>query len=187
MRGWRRVTVALGLLGAAGCTSPDPNVYTLAPLPGQAQPGGPPTLEVRRPGLAGYLDRSEIVRRGDAYRLNIASGDQWGEPLGDMIGRILAEDLTERLPGSTVFSNQAVSSTQATVSVDVERFDSDRNGNVMLLAQVAVQRGPDQPAAARTVRLTGEARSPSTSDMVAAMSQLLGELADSIAAMLRTG
>ena len=175
------------LAGLCGCASPEPAYYTLAPVPGPVLAGGPPTIEVRRPGLAAYLDRTDIVRRGEDYRLVIASSDQWGEPLDSLIGRVLAEDLTDRLPGSTVFSDDAVSPHEALVNVDIGRFDADAKGTVTLLAQIAVQRGPNQPQATRALRLTAPTRSSSTSDMVAAMSQLLGQLADAIAGMLRPG
>ncbi len=175
----------LAALGLCGCASPDPTYYTLATVPGPAQTGGPPTIEVRRPGLAAYLDRTDIVRRGDDYRLAIASGEQWGEPLDNLIGRVLAEDLTDRLPGSTIFSDDAVSPREAVVNLDIGRFEADTKGTVTLLAQIAVQRGPNQPQTARSVRLTAQTRSSSTSDMAAAMSQLLGQLADTIATMLR--
>lgn len=174
-------------IGLSACASPEPTYYTLAPAPGPTRPGGPTTIEVRRPGLAAYLDRTDIVRRGDEYRLAIAGGEQWGEPLDDLIGRVLAEDLTDRLPGSTVFSDDAISPHDAVVTLDVERFDVDAKGTVTLLAQIAVQRGPDQPQTARSLRLTAPARSSSTPDMVAAMSQLLGRLADTIAALLAPG
>ncbi len=177
----------LAALGLCGCASPDPTYYTLATVPGPAQTGGPPTIEVRRPGLAAYLDRTDIVRRGDDYRLVIASGEQWGEPLDNLIGRVLAEDLTDRLPGSTVFSDDAISPHEAVVNVDVERFEADAKGTVTLLVQIAVQRGPNQPPAARSLRLTAPTRSSATPDMVAAMSGLLGQLADAIAVMLRPG
>lgn len=177
----------VAIIGLSACASPEPAYYTLAPVPGPATPGGPSTVEVRRPGLAAYLDRTDIVRRGDNYRLNITSGEQWGEPLDNLIGRILAEDLTDRLPGSTVFSDDAISTHEALVNLDVQRFEEDAHGTVTLLAQVAVQRGPNQPPATRSLHLTMPARSSSTSDMVAAMSQLLGQLADTIAAMLRPG
>lgn len=179
--------VLLAGIGLSGCASPEPAYYTLAPVPGPTRPGGPPTIEVRRPGLAAYLDRTDIVRRGDDYRLAIASGEQWGEPLDNLIGRVLAEDLTDRLPGSTVFSDDAISPHEAVVNLDVERFEADAKGTVTLLAQIAVQRGPNQPQTARSLRLTAPARSSSTPDMVAAMSQLLGQLADTIATLLRPG
>jgi uncharacterized lipoprotein YmbA len=175
----------LVLLVFWGCTSPDPAYYTLAPVPGPTVAGGPPTIEVRRPGLAAYLDRTDIVRRGEDYRLVIGGGEQWGEPLDTMIGRVLTEDLTDRLPGSTVFSDDAVSPHEALVNVDIARFDADAQGTVTLLAQIAVQRGPNQPQATRSLRLTAQTRSSSTSEMAAVMSQLLGQLADTIATMLR--
>ncbi len=187
MTGRLGAAALLGVLALAGCASPEPADYTLAAVTGPAQPGGPATVEVRRPALAGYLDRTDIVRHGDAYRLTVASSDQWGEPLDDLVGRVLAEDLTQRLPGSTVFSDQAISPGQAVVDINVQRFDADTDGTVTLLAQVAIRRAGNEPVAARTLRFTARARSPSTSDMVAAMSQLLGQLADTIATMLRAG
>jgi uncharacterized protein len=181
---WLALLAGLVLCGCAA--SPEPAYYTLAPVAGPAQPGGPATIEVRRPGLAAYLDRTDIVRRGDDYRLDIQSREQWGEPLDTLIGRVLAENLTDRLPGSTVFSDDAISPHEALVRLDIQRFEEDSHGTVTLLAQVAVQRAPNRPPAVRSLRLTAQAQSSSTSDMVAAMSQLLGQLADTIAAMLRS-
>ena len=182
---WLGLLAGLLLCGCAA--SPEPTYYTLALVAGQAEPGGPATIEVRRPGLAAYLDRTDIVRRSDGYRLDIRSREQWGEPLDNLIGRVLAENLTDRLPGSTVFSDDAISPHEAVVKLDVARFDEDTQGTVTLLAQVAVQRGPNRAPATRSLRLTAPTQSSSTSDMVATMSQLLGQLADALATMLRSG
>ena len=145
-------------------------------------------VELRRIGLAGYLDRSEIVRNNADYRLRIPTGERWGEPLGDMIARILAEDLNMRLPGSSVFTAAgAISATpDATIELDLQRFDTDADGQVVLLAQLAVTRGRDRAGAqAQTIRLRVPPAGASTRDMVAAMSVALGQLADRIAPLLR--
>lgn len=177
---------AIGVL--AGCTSPEPAYFTLAPVPGTPVPGGPKLVELQRPGLAGYLDRPGIVRADSAYQLRVAGTERWGEPLGDLIGRILAENLNGRLPGSSVFTSAGSISAQpdARIELDVQRFDADASGDVVLLAQVAVSRGRRADAAARTVRLTGRPASAATRDLVAAMSTVLGSLADTVAGMLRS-
>ena len=63
---------------AVACTSPEPAYYTLAPVPGTPRRGGVALIELRRPGLAGYLDRPEIVRSGSAYQLRVAGSERWG-------------------------------------------------------------------------------------------------------------
>ncbi len=74
------------------------------------------------------------------------------------------------------------------VEVDVQRFDLDTSGVVVLAAQVAVERSRRGRAlAARAFRFTERPASGSTSDLVAAMSAALGHLADAMAEMLRTG
>ncbi len=193
----KRRTVLTGLapLGLAafglplsGCTSPEPTYFTLAAVPGQPAPGGPKLIELQRPGLAGYLDRPGIVRADSAYQLRVAGTERWGEPLGDLIGRILAENLSQRMPGSSVFTSAGGISAQpdARVELDVQRFDADVSGNVVLLAQVAVSRGRGAAASTRTVRQSLRPASPATRDLVAAMSTTLGGLADAVATMLRS-
>jgi uncharacterized lipoprotein YmbA len=174
--------------GLAGCTSADPNFYTLQTVPGAAGAGGPASVEVRRPGLAGYLDRSDIVLKQADYRLAVNSDQRWGEPLGDMIGRVLTQDLSQRLPGTSVFSQSGAitADPQARVEVDILNFDADGTGGVVLNAQVAVEIGTShRPVAAHHVALRGEMSGPGAGALVAAMSGLLGQLADQAASDVR--
>ncbi len=176
-------------LAAARCTSPEPALYMLRPVPGTPQGGGPVAVKLARATLAGYLDRSEIVRDSTANRLDVASGERWAEPLGSMIGRVLALNLSQRLPGSTVFTEEGALSVDAaaTVELDVQRFDLDPDGMAVLLVQVAVQqRNGRDPAYTRSLRLTGRPASAATADLVSEMSVLVGQLADAVAQMLRS-
>lgn len=172
----------------ASCRSPDPFLYTLAPVRGVPRAGAPALVELRRPGIAGYLDRSEIVRANTPYQLQMRDGERWGEPFGDMVARVLAEDLNNRLPGTSVFTSTGAITADAgaRVELDLQRFDADASGQVKLLAQVAVTRGGNRAAAkAQTIRITVTPASSATSDYVAALSRALGEAADQIAALLR--
>ena len=178
----------LTLLALATCRSADPAYYTLAPIRGAARGGAPKLIELRRPGVAGYLDRSEIVRSNSAYQLSLNAGERWGEPFSDMVGRVLAEDLNTRLPGTSVFtSTGAISAeTGARVELDVQRFDLDPGGQVVLLAQVAVSRSNNRSnPVAQPIRETVTPAGPASSDYVAAMSVALARAADQIAALLR--
>ena len=181
----RAVLLLPGVLAA--CSSPDPLYYTLRPVPGATVRGGPKVVELRRIGLAGYLDRPEIVRQSEDYRLRIPGGERWGEPLGEMTGRILAEDLNSRMPGTSVFTATGSISAvpDATVEVNLQRFDVDAQGQVILLAQVAVtrRRGRDT-SRTDSVRLQVTPAGATTTGQVAAMSAALGQLADRIARLL---
>ena len=181
--------VALVAASAACGSSADPIYYAMATVPGHdAKVAAPRVVEVRRPGIAGYLDRSDIVGRVADYRLRTKLGERWGEPFGDMIGRVLAADLSMRLPGPSVFREEAAltADVDARVEVDVQRFDAGDDGELVLLAQVAVVRDkPQRVGATRSVTLRARPDGNGTSALVGAMSALLGQLADQVAMMLR--
>lgn len=178
----RRTLVVLAGLPAA-CSSPNPTLYTLAVVPGPTHAGAPRTIELRGIALARYLERSQIVRSSEDFRLDVLGNDWWGEPLDAMLGRVLVQELTDRLPGSTVFpENSAISVTpDATVGINVQRLDMDRSGVLVLIAQIAVSgRNPT----ARTLRLTMMPPSAGTPGLVSAMSTATAQLADAVAEML---
>jgi len=172
-------------LGLAGCASPEPSYYTLQPVPGATLAQPQASVEVRRPGLAGYLDRSDVVLKNADYKLAVDGQLRWGEPLGDMIGRVLTQDLSQRLPGSSVFAQSGAISAepQLRVEVDILTFDADATGTVVLNAQLAVERGVShQSLATRHISLSAHPAGPDPANLVATMSTLLGQLADHLAA-----
>ena len=183
---WRRGAVFSALLlslASARCSSPDPTYYTLQPEPGMVRPAAAYTIEVRRPGLAGYLDRSDIVLKDAGYKLAVNSQERWAEPLGDMIGRVLTQDLAQRLPASSIFSESgAITADPALrVEVDIDRFDAEQDGAVTLVASVAIEAGATHhPLRARTVTLSATPAG-GAANLAAAMSGLLGGLADRLA------
>lgn len=183
----RRLLLLVPLL-LATCRSPEPSYFTLAPIRGPVTAGAPALVELRRPGIAGYLDRPEIVRTNTTYQLKLDSAERWGEPFGDMVARVLAENLHTRLPGTSVFtSTGAISAdTGARVEIDLQRFDSDPSGQVQFLAQVAITRGNDRGTAkAQTIRVSVVPTGSATADYVAAMSAALGQASDQIAPLLK--
>jgi uncharacterized lipoprotein YmbA len=171
------------ILALAGCSSPDPTLYTLDPVPGQIFATSLHTIEVRKPGLAGYLDRSAIVLKNDSFKLSTNSQERWGEPLGDMIGRVLTQDLTQRLPGAGVFdqSGAITAYPDARLEVDILNFDPTGDGAVVLNASYALESGTGHhPIASRHVTLTAPSAG-GAANLAATMSGLLGQLADQIA------
>jgi uncharacterized protein len=147
-------------------------------------------VQLRRPGLPGYLDRPQIVRHEQPGKLEFSGADRWGAPLDGMVGSILTQNLAQRLPSASVYGESGAisSSPDALVEVDIQRFELTEHGSVELIAQVAVH-WPKTEAPARLERYT-LSRSPSersTTRLVTEMSGLLAELANAIASSLRAG
>jgi uncharacterized lipoprotein YmbA len=180
----------LGLCAAvllpAACASPNPVLYTLAAVPGPAHPGAPRSIELRAIALARYLERSQIVQSSENYRLAVLSNEWWGEPLDAMLSRVLVQELTQRLSGSTVFAeNGAITATpDATVELNIQRLDEDAAGTVVMIAQVAIS---GHRASTRNATFQVRPAAVGTGAMIAAMSEATGELADLIAGMLAGG
>ena len=191
-RGLLSVGLGLGTLGSvaslAGCAgSPQPRIYTLAIQPGTQLAGGPATLSVVGAAIPKYLDRPQIIQHGGPYQLDVSEFDRWGEPFADMVTRVLLGDLAQRLPKTQVFREESPTATSsaASVQLDISRFDPDPDGTVVLVARWTL-RGANL-IAEDSNRLTVKPASDAIPDIVAAMSQALGQLADRIAAAAARG
>jgi uncharacterized lipoprotein YmbA len=178
----RAALVALVALPVA-CSSPNPTLYVLAPVSGTPRKGAPRTVALRAIAIPHYLERSQIVRSSEGYRMEVLSNEWWGDPLDTMISRILVQELNQRLPGSAVYADNGAISTRpdATVEINLQRFDLDRDGAVLLVAQIAVD---GRRAASLAVSLTVRPEDATTPALVAAMSSANAQLADTVAAML---
>jgi uncharacterized protein len=183
-----QVAAAALLAAQVACSSPNPNLYTIAPVTGATMAGAPKAIELRQIGLARYLERSQIVRSSENYRLDVIANDWWGEPLGAMLARVLVEELSQRLPQSIVFAETgAVSvSPDATIELNVSRLDENTAGTLVLQAQAAVTtavKGHGEPIT-RGFRFEIPPSDSGVGGEVAAISVAVGELADGLAAML---
>jgi uncharacterized lipoprotein YmbA len=100
-----------------------------------------------------------------------------------LMSRILVQELNQRLPGSSVYGDSGAISTppDATVEINLQRFDLGRDGAVLLVAQIAVD---GKSTVARGVTFTVRPADGTTSALVAAMSTATAQLADTIAGML---
>jgi hypothetical protein len=168
------------------CSSPNPVLYTIAPVQGPVQPGGPKVIVLQQIATAHYLERSQIVRSSENYRLDVMSNDWWGETLSAMLSRVLTEELGQRLAQSTVIGETgAVSaSPDATVELNVQRLDENASGDVVLQAQASVSfKGRSAPVL-RSFRFVVTPPAAGIQGEVTAISTALGQLADGVASML---
>jgi uncharacterized protein len=182
----RRLALLSLLALPSACSSPNPALYVLATVPGATHIGAPRHIELRAIGLPRYLERSQIVRSSEDYRMDVLSIDGWGEPLDAMMARILVQELEQRLPGSTVYidSGAITATPDATVEINIQRFDLNHQGDLLLAGQVSVE---GHTHGTRSVSLTIRPTSTTTAAQVAAMSSATAQMADMIAGMLGRG
>jgi uncharacterized lipoprotein YmbA len=184
----RLAALALAAVLAA-CSSPTPVLYTIAPVQGPVQPGGPKVIVLQQIATAHYLERSQIVRSSENYRLDVMSNDWWGEPLSAMLSRVLIEELGQRLPQSTVIGETgAVSaSPDATIELNVQRLDEDASGNLVLQAQASVSFKGRPGQVLRNFRFVVTPPQAGVPGEVTAISSAVGQLADGLASVLAAG
>src|SRR5262245_40325298 len=178
------VLILATLLGA--CSSPSPVLYTIAPVQGRVQTSGPKVIALQQLSTARFFTRSQIGRSSENSRLDVRSNDWWGEPLGAMLSRVLVEELSQRLPQSTVISESGAvtASPDATIELNIQRLDEDAAGNLVLQAQASVNFKGQRAPALRSFRSVVRPPAADTPGEVAAISTAVGQLAHGLASML---
>jgi len=177
----------LSLMGLAGCsTSPNPSLYTIAPVRGTEQSSTPKVVVLQQIGIARYLDRTPIVRSSEGYRLDVMANDWWGEPLTAMLARVLVEELGQRMPQSTVLNEGGAVSAKpdVTIELNIQRLDRDSSGALLLAAQASLSFPRQTAPVLRSFRFTVPVTGGDTAAQVAAASAAVGQLADGLVALM---
>jgi uncharacterized protein len=179
------------ILVLCGCgSSPPTKFYALStavpsstPL-AAAHPG--PPIRVVAIHIPPMLDRQEIARPSAGNQLVINGEERWVAPLDEMIQQILTRDLMTRLPPGGVILPGAPAPAQVdSIVVTILQFQSDVTGSVVFQGSWSLLTpGGASPALIRDFHYTASATPQSTGEEVAAMSTLLGQLADDIVSSL---
>ncbi len=176
----------------SGCgSSPPTRFYSLeptvaeAPLQVGARARTQTSVKINAVHIPSVLDRRTIVRGESNYQLRLSSQNRWGGDFGEMMRRVLTQDLQARLPSGMVIAPDAPAPTNARgVVVDILSF-APKGASVFLDADwIVLQGSPAQPTLHRDLHLM-EPFAGSAASQAAAMSKLVGRLADSIAQGLR--
>jgi len=184
----RRPIIALAALLLANCgSSPKTHYFTLAPTPASEQRASirvPVTVAAVHVPPA--LDRREMVRRTGANSVDIREEDRWTAPFADMIREVLARDLAARLPQDKFVAPQSPAPPHtAQIVVSLAQFGPDAAGKVALDGDWSLLDGDREKLVLRRhVALETAVADRSADSQAAAMSQLLGQLAQQIATTL---
>lgn len=183
-----RTAAVLAVLLLAGCGhSPPTHFYTLDPSPPSRPAAVPAASQSTAPiqldavHIPAALDRPQVVTQLGANRVEVHDFDQWASPLGEMMRRTLAQDLLARLPeGAFVLPDAPRPQAVRGLVVNVLEIDAAPGGRVTLQASwTLLTAGTTRAAIIRNVQLSASAGA-GPQGTAAAMSQLLGQLADQI-------
>jgi uncharacterized protein len=183
-----QLIAVLALLTLAGCaSSPPTRFFALDPVsPGAAAAAGDTSAPVKVDAvhIPPALDRDSMVRGESNNQLQISSQDRWAGDLGEMIRRVLTQDLAQRLPSGMVVAPESPAPASARgLVIDILTFQPQA-GEVVLDADWTLLQGTQaNPMLRRSAHLTQSA-TPSAQGEAEAMSALLGQLADDIAAQM---
>jgi uncharacterized lipoprotein YmbA len=190
----RSVPGAAALL-VAGCMSlgprpAPPRYYVLEAPAGPAEGARAPVAAVgiRRVRMPPYLDRREVVTREGATEVVVASADRWAAPLDLLFSSALAEGLRAGVPAREVVTEPwpGGSAPEWVVSVEVLRFEGERDGTAVLEARWTVKRRGEPAGAGVTAARERGARGDVAAG-AAALSRTLGTLARDVAAAIAAG
>jgi uncharacterized protein len=176
--------LALGLLVAA-CSSPPTRYFELSPNPPAPRPGFAGLVEIDTVTIPASLDRLQIVREQDSYRVAVLGVERWASPLDDQIRRTLTADLAACVGDAHVLRPGTVPAGDSAVHilVDIDRFGVDSTGRAILAVQWAIV-SEGNSVSRNFETFSAEAGSPSVEAVPAAMSRLLGQLSDRVAEQL---
>ncbi len=174
----------LVLLSSCGGSAPS-HFYTLAPVP----PGAPdvpsrvgtgPAIVIAEVTLPPALDRDSFVTQSGPEQLDVSSENRWAAPLRGMVQRVLAADLASRMPSADVIApgDPLPPGRVITIEANLREFIGNTDGRVTLDADWTMHGSH----AIHRVSLTRQATSGHAGPIAAAMSSLLAELSDRIAA-----
>ena len=182
-----RLIPALLVLTLTACaSSPPTRFFALDPAPGgaaAARQAGAKPVKVDAVHIPPALDRDSIVSGESGNQLQISSQDRWAGDLGEMIRRVLTQNLASRLPSGMVIAPESPAPPSARgLVVDILTFQPQSGGEVVLDADWTLLEGTQSnPVLRRSAHLTAPGAASAQGE-AAAMSALLGQLADGIAA-----
>lgn len=178
-------------LGACG-SSQESNYYLLTPSENVAKterardvPGGG-IIIVDEARVAPYIDKTQMVRRLDRWRVGVDEFEVWAEPISDLITAQIVDALGARFNPDDVMSAKTGRGLAARyrVGTDIQRLDVDSGNLVTLRARWIVldERSRCDPVTRIFESSRQLANEAVVSERVSAMSDLLDELTDHVTA-----
>ena len=172
-------------LNIGACRSASTRIYTLEPTAPLSRIDGyhAPALRIDTLSLPADWDRSEMLEPSTPGTFQIRDFDQWAAPLAHIVRHTLSEDLDLRLPsGSVIYPRLPKPSDALGVDVDILEFNIVASHASMRASWLIVPSGNSQRAKRNSAELGSPMSGEKPADVARAWSDLVGQLADQIAA-----
>ena len=168
-----------------GCRSASTRIYTVGPVAPASHIDvyHAPALHVDALSVPASWDRTEILTLSVAGTLQISEFDHWAAPLAQMARQTLSDDLDQRLPsGSVIYPRLPKPSGALGVNVDILAFNIVTSQASMRASWTIVPAGDAHGAKRSAAELRSSMSSDDPAAVAHAWSDLIGQLADRIAA-----
>ena len=179
------LALALPLLGGCGKSAPTRFYSLSADGPAQAEkPAGPcRSLGIGPVDIAAYLDRTQIVTRGEGNRMLLAEFDQWIEPVQANFTRAFTDALTRQVCARPVvdYPFPGGTSPDYQVAVQVRSFDGTLGKDALLQANWSITDKDGRNVAWKSSALREPCAGPDHAALVAAQGRLVERLAKEVA------
>ncbi len=182
---WVFLFTSLLWLTACG-TSPEPDFYDMKAIDG-IQTDNNFAIKIQRPTIPDYLDRPDIVREENAYQYQIDEMHRWAEPLDRMFERVLTEDLRQRLPNSTILSEDdtGAANLRTIINTNITECNAVNGQEASFKAQLSIaDKNGNQIFKPQIIELK-ETYTGSYETLAAALSRLTASYADTIVLNLK--
>jgi uncharacterized lipoprotein YmbA len=157
----RLLLIVLALLALVGCGSTRPSNFFQLDEPAATRLSGLErgiAVGVGPINLEPYLDRPQIVIRGDGHKLELSEFNRWSEPLKDSISRVIIVNLSNMLESTRVFKVPRRNKTitlEFRIEIDIARFDGTLGGDALLVTRWTLY-GRDEKAVLTKVSIISE-------------------------------
>ncbi len=178
----------------AGCATTEPSrFYALSPMPATCSETQPDRIKndisfgIGPIKIPDYLDRPQIVTRGNQNEITLAEFDRWAGQLKDNLLRILSENLSILLATDRIslYPWTASMPIDYQIVIEVIQFDGMLGGDVTLVAIWSVVRGDNNEVLVmKKASFIETAGAQSYAEMVAAQSRALESLSREISSAI---
>lgn len=141
----KSLLLVCGLLAGCAGQAPEVTYYLLRVDPG-SHGGGPAAVGLGRVAVAGYLDQSGILVQTGPNQVEAARYHRWAEPLNQGIRSLMRDALADAMDLEVARSGNG---SRFVVDLYIDRLHGSVQGDVVIVADVAIVRGNDTAASFR--------------------------------------
>jgi uncharacterized lipoprotein YmbA len=183
--------IAVALLTVAGCATTPPSTFYQLEEHASTQLSGLErgiAVGIGPVNVAAYLDRPQIVVRGDGHKLELSEFNRWAEPLKDSISRVIGVNLSNMLETTRVFKIPRRNKTiplEFRIEIDIPRFDGKLGGDALLVARWTLYDREEEALLTKVSIISESSGGEGFDNLIAAQNRCLQKLSQEIVSAIK--